>query len=139
MATTHGAFVYGTLMYRPILLKLLSRIPENSNAYIKGYRRRALKGYVYPAIVPSPVSEVQGLFLQGLSDMEMEILDAYEGIEYYKQNVQVYSPNKEPKAAIAYVWKEEYSHLIDKTKDDWDQEAFEQHHLETFCRDILLE
>lgn len=56
-----NAFVYGTLMAPEVTQALLSRVPAAKPARLEGFRRHALQGLVFPAIVPDPQGSVQGL------------------------------------------------------------------------------
>lgn len=84
-----AVFVYGTLMADEVLQVLLKRVPLSRPATLQGYTRRAVKGQVFPAIVPAAAGSgggeggsgaegeaaVRGKVLVGLSPRELEILD----------------------------------------------------------------
>ena len=54
-----NVFVYGTLMYAPVLHALLQRIPSQSKAVIKGFKRYNIRGQVFPGVIQStPDSQV---------------------------------------------------------------------------------
>lgn len=53
MATKQCAFVYGTLMYKPVLETLLHRVPPTCKAEVKGFRRYAITTQVFPGTIES--------------------------------------------------------------------------------------
>ncbi|KAG9301683.1 hypothetical protein G9A89_016754 [Geosiphon pyriformis] len=60
-------------------------------AILKGYSRKKVLGADYPAIVSSENQhEVYGVLVQGLSRIEIEQLDKWEGDQYIRKNVEVY-------------------------------------------------
>lgn len=71
----------------------------------------------------------------GLSQQELEVLDEYEGEEYFKMAVrpvidveEVHDANKSLESII-YVWREDLRHLL---KGSWDPEGFIQTHLPSY-------
>ncbi|KAG7024526.1 AIG2-like protein D [Cucurbita argyrosperma subsp. argyrosperma] len=85
----HRVFVYGTLMADEVLRILLKRDPQSSAAVLNGYQRLSIKGRVYPAIIPVNSKKVSGKILSGITDSEMDTLDAYENVEYKRSTVEV--------------------------------------------------
>lgn len=79
-----AVFVYGTLMADEVVRLLLKRVPPSRPATLSGHRRHAIKGQVFPAIVPVPTpaeASVKGKVLMELTPKELEILDGEEGRE----------------------------------------------------------
>jgi hypothetical protein len=71
-----AVFVYGTLMADEVVRLLLKRVPPSKPATLAGHRRHAVKGQVFPAIVPAPApASVRGKVLLQLTPRELEILD----------------------------------------------------------------
>lgn len=85
---TRNVFVYGTLMFPRVLLKLLGRAPPAQAAVLKGHDRMKIIGQHYPALIKVSDSDkcVRGLVLTVTLD-EVEILDEYEDDEY--ESVQI--------------------------------------------------
>jgi hypothetical protein len=53
MTSQNVVFVYGTLMYPPVLQVLLHRVPVSVKAKIAGFKRYAISGQVFPATIES--------------------------------------------------------------------------------------
>ena len=103
-------FVYGTLRDPKTCGGLLGRMPQQSTARLHGFMRLAVRGEAYPAIVPCPQKSVDGLILRGLSAHELEVLDAYEGAEYRRVEVEAELETGATPAWV-YVWVDEADRL----------------------------
>ncbi|GAX73960.1 hypothetical protein CEUSTIGMA_g1410.t1 [Chlamydomonas eustigma] len=125
------AFVYGTLMAPEVVNALLKRVPPMRPAKIKGYIRYSVKGVVFPAIIKNSAdSEVQGKVLLDLTQKELDVLDAYESIEYYRQAVTPILEDGSTLSADVYVWKDEFMFRLELV--EWDYELWRSEHLETW-------
>lgn len=126
----HTVFVYGSLMADEVLHILLKRTPQSSDAVLNGYQRLSIKGRVYPAIIPVDSKKVSGKILSGIKDSEMNLLDAFEDVEYKRIIVEVSLMDSLEKLLVyAYVWANE------KDPDlygDWDFEEWKRDHLEDY-------
>ena len=76
-------FVYGSLMAPEVLQALLGRVPDRTEATVRGYRRFAIKDRVYPALVRSRGdadgdARVRGELIRGMSRRELAVLDWFE-------------------------------------------------------------
>ncbi|XP_022976254.1 AIG2-like protein D [Cucurbita maxima] len=126
----HRVFVYGTLMADEVLRILLKRDSQSSAAVLNGYQRLSIKGRVYPAIIPVNSKKVSGKILSGITASEMDILDAYEDVEYKRSTVEVSLMDSFEKLVVyAYVWCNEkdpdlYGH--------WDFEEWKREHLDAY-------
>lgn len=85
----HRLFAYGTLQLPERLQALIGRVPPGIPAQLAGFRCGLVARADFPGIVPCHDSAVSGLLLAGLSDGELETLDAYEGELYQRVSVQV--------------------------------------------------
>ncbi|GMH37120.1 hypothetical protein BSKO_04993 [Bryopsis sp. KO-2023] len=122
-------FVYGTLMDEAVAGRVLGRIPESKAAVLKGYRRWSLKDRLYPGVQKTVESDrVRGKVVSVLQD-DMQILDDYEGPEYFRENVTVEVDGDGNRDAFIYLWKE---HLSDQLLGDWSFEDFLEQHRDTF-------
>lgn len=120
-------------MYPEVLKALTGRVPHNEPGIVSGFRRYRIKGQVFPATIPStPDSTVKGLILFDLLPKELEILDAFEGEEYYKHPVKVVlkSSNKSLDT-VMYLWQNSLRSLL-LPGEDWDPEAFKLNQLERY-------
>ena len=77
-----NVFVYGTLLYGPIVKALLGRSVRSEYGVLRSYHRyriqqpgRNAKG---PSIIEKSGSKVEGIVLKGLTDDELAILDKFE-------------------------------------------------------------
>jgi gamma-glutamylcyclotransferase (GGCT)/AIG2-like uncharacterized protein YtfP len=85
-------FVYGTLRDPDILSGVLDRAVEPemmAPASAPGFAVVYYPGRVYPALVPRQGSDAMGALLTGLSAMDLQLLDAFEGDEYRREPIQV--------------------------------------------------
>ncbi|WP_332685782.1 gamma-glutamylcyclotransferase family protein [Devosia sp.] len=85
-------FVYGTLQDPDVLGAVLGRPVDMSSlrhATAPGYRAVFYPGRVYPALVRVPAATASGLLLEGLSQLDLSVLDAFEGDEYRRDAIIV--------------------------------------------------
>lgn len=98
-------FVYGTLQDGDMLGALLGRpvaMAGLRRALAPGYRAVPYPGRVYPALAASPLEAAPGLLLEGLSERDMAVLDAFEGAEYIRRTITVHVDGT-PLPAAAYL------------------------------------
>lgn len=123
-------FVYGTLMNKDILSRLLPGASfALQEAQLRGYRRYKLRNRRYPAIRPCPSEEsgsVNGLLVDGLSAQDLAKLHDYEGDEYQYQSVTVKTSDGHDVETSCYVWREELESELLKDDTDWDFYRFSQ-------------
>lgn len=81
-------FFYGTLMATKVYEQVMLRhsipysIPRSTPAILKGYKRYRVKNAPYPGIIPSDVSNndgVKGLLAYVQTQQEVDVLDRFEG------------------------------------------------------------
>lgn len=126
-------FVYGTLMAPAVLAALLGRVPERKSAVLHGYRRYAVKGACYPAIISDAHAAVHGLMFLDLTPEENRILDAYEGEEYVRTAVRLRVEGADV-VANCYVWQH---HLAERLAPvDWDLNEFTNQRLASYLQAI---
>ena len=85
-------FVYGTLQDPDVLGAVLGRqvdVTRLKRALAPGYRAVAYPGRVYPALVPCAGTAATGLLVEGLTPLDMAVLDAFEGDEYRRETMRV--------------------------------------------------
>jgi gamma-glutamylcyclotransferase (GGCT)/AIG2-like uncharacterized protein YtfP len=124
-------FVYGTLMVPEVLVALLGRVPKRNRATLKGYRRYAIAGECYPAIITDPTTDVEGWLLTGLTPVEMATLDAYEGDAYVRLQVTL-TVDGTKTFGDCYVWRSTSD--VRFGRDDWNLETFLTAHLAGYLR-----
>lgn len=85
-------FVYGTLQDADVLGAVLGRVVAPAGlrrAMAPHYRAVAYPGRVYPALVASAGDAADGLLLEDLSELDLAVLDAFEGDEYRRRPIAV--------------------------------------------------
>ncbi|MGE0434018.1 MAG: gamma-glutamylcyclotransferase family protein [Planctomycetota bacterium] len=89
-------FAYGTLIDRALLESKIGHAAGGSPqpARLDGYRRTHDARRGYPWVTPDESQCVIGVVWSGLSDDDMRLLDAYEGVdadppEYWRRQLQV--------------------------------------------------
>ena len=95
-------FVYGTLLYSDIQLKVINRIVQGNAAVLHNYKRFQVMQHSYPGIIKHQDSIVEGVIIQ-VNDEEMLLLDDYEGEEYERISVTVMS-KMEMISVSAYIY-----------------------------------
>ena len=82
-------FVYGTLLFEPVWLHLIDRVPLLKKGTIYGWSRKSIRGVSYPAICREEGCCVVGALVDDLSEAEWNVVEAYEDVGYVKARVEV--------------------------------------------------
>lgn len=82
-------FVYGSLMYLPVWLKVVKGIYRCENGVATGFQRHSVPGEAYPAMVPLEGAYVQGMVWFDVLPDDLHRLDAFEGEEYERSEIDV--------------------------------------------------
>ncbi|GJM97516.1 hypothetical protein PR202_ga14448 [Eleusine coracana subsp. coracana] len=129
-AGAHTVFVYGSLMEEAVVRAILKRVPPAAPAILPNYHRFSIKERIYPAILPVENKKVAGKVLTGVTDDELQILDAFEDVEYTRTRVEVsLTDSSETMLADTYVWSDaEDPNLYGK----WDFEEWKKLHMKDF-------
>ncbi|XP_042444922.1 AIG2-like protein D isoform X3 [Zingiber officinale] len=121
VSAPHTVFVYDTLMDDQVVQALLKHVPPSSSAVLNHYHRYSIKGRVYPAILPVETKKVTGKVLFGITNVELDVLDAFEDIEYERRVVEVSLLDKTEKLLVnAYVWSDKNDPNL---YSEWDFES----------------
>ncbi len=116
-------FTYGSLMFETVWLSVVARHYQNQSAVLSGFRRHAVRGELYPALVKSPAqgSAVVGRLYRDVSSNDLNRLDAFEGTLYRRIACQVSEP-----ASSTLIEAEVYLFLQPNLlmPDDWDEKRF---------------
>lgn len=131
-----NVFVYGSLMHPRVWEALVSARYPQVPAVLRGFRRHAVRGETYPAIVSAPGAEVRGLVRRDVDTGDLVRLDRFEGDDYVRTDVLVDSLDAQHPGTIeatAYVWKDP-DRLLDV---DWDPDRFARDDLDRFVRRFL--
>ncbi len=84
-----NVFCYGSLMFDAVWSRVVSGRYRAAPGRVRGYRRFAVLGESYPAVVPWPEAEVIGRVYFDLGAADIARLDAFEGAEYRRDTVEV--------------------------------------------------
>lgn len=116
----HRLFVYGTLQHEPLLEHLLGRTPALRAARLPGWRAAALRGRVYPGLVPAAGGSAAGALVE-VDTAELDVLDRFEGPQYERIEVVALLDGREV-GALAWRLRDEHAQLVRSA--DWDLERF---------------
>jgi gamma-glutamylcyclotransferase (GGCT)/AIG2-like uncharacterized protein YtfP len=125
-------FVYGTLRFPEVLAAVAQIAAAAAPAMLPGFERRAVRGEVYPAVVPRSGASVEGLLLAGVPRARLPLLDAFEGREYRRQAHEVHLANGRRHVAWCYVWAPACAREL--ASGIWDMDAFERDALHDYLR-----
>src|SRR5262245_21348601 len=99
---------------------------ESRAAVLRGYRRRMLRGRVYPGIRPAAADATEGRVYLWIDAATLARLDAFEGDEYERRTVAV-GVEGGTLLAETYVIRAAGSALL--TEERWDAGRFAAMHL----------
>ncbi len=123
-------FVYGSLMWPDVRSRVLRTDPEAQAATVRGYRRQALKGRPYPALVPAGEGiRITGQILRDVPPDDLRRLDAFEGRNYRRVTVPVALHPHGDLLAGLYLWQAGADALA---PDEWDPDWFAREGLPQF-------
>ena len=128
-------FVYGSLQFPELVTALTGEqfpyVPVTLNGFVRG---RAT-GRDYPGIVQKPGSITDGFLMEDVDEKSMQILTFFEGDEYTKQQVTVFSSDKKI-SAFTFVWISDNDLLVEA---DWDADAFKNKSLKIYLNKVVPE
>jgi uncharacterized damage-inducible protein DinB len=97
---------------------------SHTHAVLRNYRRYAVKGEVYPALIASEGGLVKGIVYHDTPDTAWLRLDRFEGEMYARRFVNVVLADGRAETVYAYIIRPEFEGRIEST--EWDFEAFLQ-------------
>jgi gamma-glutamylcyclotransferase (GGCT)/AIG2-like uncharacterized protein YtfP len=104
-------------------------------AELRGWRRRLLRGAVYPALVPAAGETTAGALYEGLDGATLARLDRFEDEPYERRRLRVSLASGGECEAFVYVLRPERHALL--SDEPWDEAAFRARHLADYlagCR-----
>ncbi|KAK6352607.1 hypothetical protein TWF730_009429 [Orbilia blumenaviensis] len=153
---TYTCFFYGTLMAFPILSRVIYGT-QNPDPWqrdrlrirpgiLHDHCRHRVKNVDYPGVVAQTGNSVRGTVVEGLSKMDIERLDSFEGHEYERRQVKVSLLTDEKALDIShtgretgetvmagtYIWTEGIQYLEDA---EWDFDHFVKQKLRNWVGD----
>ena len=123
-------FAYGTLMCADIMYEVSGFRRQPIQARLANYRRRVVTGEDYPAIVPEPGCQVDGVVYGGLSPTIWARLDRFEGDMYARETETVVLTEGSRLIVYTYVARPAFLDALDEA--DWDYAEFLRHGKDRF-------
>ena len=122
-----NVFTYGSLMFDAVWDRVVRGRYRSTPATLHGYRRFAVRGQTYPAVVAEPGGVVDGRLWLDVSAADLARLDAFEE-GYVRDDVDVLAGGS-PVRAPVYAF-DDRSRVEDR---DWDPERFAREHAQGFA------
>jgi Gamma-glutamyl cyclotransferase, AIG2-like len=127
-------------MLGEVMESVVGRRFAEQPAVLAGYRRRLLRGAVYPAVVPAATESVSGVLWSGLDLAALAKLDLFEGALYERPALPVTLTSGERCDAFVYVLRPEHRSLA--TDALFEEADFRARHLRDYlaaCRAFARE
>ena len=124
-------FTYGSLMFDAVWARVIGVDYAKIKARVHGYRRRALKGYTYPALIPGYEDDfVEGVVYLKVNRKDVKTLDRFEGKYYRRRLLPCSLADGSSVDAGVYLFKKEYHQML--ADKPWDAGEFESVGIQTF-------
>lgn len=127
-------FTYGTLQFQEVMKILLGKSIEYEDLSIKGFKRRRLKGEVFPAVINSDSERVSGRVYFGITEEDFLILNKFEGDYYSPVTINIETKRIGKTLAIIYVLREEFFSFF--SSEEWEVNHFSKTHLDAYLSSI---
>ncbi|PTT86532.1 gamma-glutamylcyclotransferase [Pelomonas sp. HMWF004] len=124
VASTVHCFTYGSLMWADIMARVCGHEFASVPATLAGHRRHPVCGEDYPGLRPATGHAVPGRLYLDVTQAAWARLDAFEGVEYERVQVQVTLADGRLRPAQVYLFCADAAHRL--LPGDWDAEAFER-------------
>ncbi|MBW1730653.1 MAG: gamma-glutamylcyclotransferase [Deltaproteobacteria bacterium] len=129
-----NVFTYGSLMFPEVWLRVIGKSYEKTEARLPGYQRRKVKNEPYPALISGvPTDNVEGILYLDVSTSDLASLDRFEGPFYQRIEVQCELQDGRRLPAHVYIFRGEYTHLLED--ETWDPVWFAKVGLHEFLRE----
>lgn len=128
-------FVYGSLLFPEIREGLTGKSFQTADAVLYGFKRHAVAGADYPAIVAHPSANVNGKIVFDVDKTAMQAIAFYEGDQYKTLRVKLLYENAELEVLV-FVWNLEHDDL---EEHDWNEHGFEQESLPFYLAEVVPE
>lgn len=131
-------FVYGTLCFDKVLQALLQRIPSKTPHTLTGYCAKTIAVHdwnPFPVLIEDAQQQVQGYLLQGLTSVELQILDRFETAEYgYFERVPLFERHND---TIEYYRPTARLFCDGALGPDWDMETYQSAFADSYVEDTI--
>ncbi|MDF7822959.1 gamma-glutamylcyclotransferase [Pontiellaceae bacterium B12227] len=118
-------FAYGTLMWPEVLEAVMGRRMTGGSSTLPGYTRLRAKERHYPVVIQCLEDSVEGVLYTGLTEREFQCLDAFEGEEYDRIEVELGGVR-----AQVYVLSNAWKHIA--THEPWTPDQLRPEHVALF-------
>jgi hypothetical protein len=125
-------FTYGSLMFEPVWSTLVRQPHASMLARIDDFDRQGVLDELYPGLIHKPGAHTQGRLWLGLNDSEVAVLDAFEGVSYHRQSVQVAISARRGGQTRVPAQVYVFSDTQRLTGRPWDMQRFRDFDLERF-------
>ena len=126
-------FSYGTLMLAEVMEIVAGRRFAARGATLAGYRRRLLRGRVYPGLLPAAGESVEGVLWEDVDPRALARIDRFEGEPYERRELGMTLASGESCAAFVYLLRPEHHALA--TDAAWHEAEFRARHLLAYLAD----
>jgi gamma-glutamylcyclotransferase (GGCT)/AIG2-like uncharacterized protein YtfP len=126
-------FSYGTLMLAEVMEVVAGRRFAARHATLAGYRRRLLRGRVYPGLLPAAGESVEGVLWEGLDPRALARIDRFEDAPYERVELHVTLAGGQSCAAFVYLLRPEHHALASDAA--WHEAEFRARHLRAYLAD----
>jgi gamma-glutamylcyclotransferase (GGCT)/AIG2-like uncharacterized protein YtfP len=132
-------FTYGSLMFERVWRRVVAGNCIASAASLAGFLRQRVRGEDYPSLLPAqPTSVVDGVLYLDVEAADLAALDAFEGPDYRRIQVQVTVREQAEGGPLpgSMLLADTYLYVAaDKVEPGpWDPQAFERERMERFLR-----
>ncbi len=113
-------------MFEPVWSRLVTTPCRRRSARLQDHARLGVRDESYPALVKQSGASVDGVLIEGLTTADLARLDAFEGEDYRRETVTVWSlvPATPPTGQTAFTYL--YQRLDRVTGTAWDEHWFAQ-------------
>jgi gamma-glutamylcyclotransferase (GGCT)/AIG2-like uncharacterized protein YtfP len=125
-------FTYGTLMLPEVMEIVGGAGLRGEPARIAGFRCRALRGTVYPGLLPEQGVVTPGVLWRGLDERALARVDRFEGELYERRSALAEREGEAACEAWVYVLRPAGQGLV--LDAPWDEADFRARHLAPYLR-----
>ncbi len=125
-----NVFAYGSLMFDEVWLGVVGRMVPSVTASLENFEAWKIAGEPFPGMAPASGHRVTGRVWSGISQIELDRLDAFESGIYDRQPVFVRTAVDPSLQCWAYVVQPGFQTLL--LPEPWDRDEFRRLHLATF-------
>ncbi len=119
---TRHCFTYGSLMWADIMARVCGHEFTSVPATLAGHRRHPVRGEDYPGLQGADGHAVPGRLYLDVTEAAWARLDAFEGAEYRRAEVQVALADGRVLPAQVYLFTADAAQRL--LPGDWDADAF---------------